>query len=206
MDARSTTISGLPANIDKGIVYIRDRVLPAVMGMDGFIGLSMLADRHSGRCIVTTAWEDGTALRRSADQVKAMRARAADVLGGPAVVEDWSIAVLHRAHPAPDGACARVTWTRGRPERLEQMTDAFRVSIVPRLEDIRGFCSVSVLVDPVQGRATTAVTYDSREAMHDALDRATQLRQDFTRHMSAQVLEVETFELVVAQLRVPETV
>ncbi|MGY2065565.1 hypothetical protein [Blastococcus sp. SYSU DS0619] len=206
MDARSTTISGDPANIDRGTVYIRDRVLPAVMGMDGFIGLSMLADRHSGRCIVTTAWEDSTAMHRSADPVKAMRARAADVLGGPAVVEDWSIAVLHRSRPAPDGAFARVTWTRGRPERLERMTDAFRGSIVPRLEDLAGFCSVSMLVDPADGRATTTVTYTDREAMREALDRATVLRQEFTRQMSAQVVEVATFELVVAQLRVPETV
>ncbi|WP_347057426.1 hypothetical protein ABC795_12035 [Blastococcus sp. HT6-30] len=206
MYARSTTTSGIPANIDKGVVYVRDRVLPAVMGMDGFIGLSMLADRHSGRGIVTTAWEDSTALHNSADQVKAMRARAADILGGPAVVEDWSIAVLHRSHHAPEGACARVTWTRGRPERLERMTDAFRMSIVPRLEDIPGFCSVSMLVDPAEGRATTTVTYDSREAMRQALDRATELRQEFTRHMSAQVVEVATFELVVARLQVPETV
>ncbi|MGY2082273.1 hypothetical protein [Blastococcus sp. SYSU DS0539] len=206
MHARSTTISGTPANIDKGLVYVRDRVLPAVMGMDGFIGLSMLADRHSGRCIVTSAWEDSAALNNSAGQVKAMRARAAEILGGPAVVENWSIALLHRSRPAPEGACARVTWTRGRPEALDRMTDAFGVSIVPRLEDLPGFCSVSMLVDPVDGRTTTTVTYDSREAMHEALDRATQLRQDFTRYMSAQVVEVATFDLAVAQLRVPETV
>src|SRR3712207_9063726 len=91
MCARSTTISGIPQSVDRGVVYVRDRVLPAVMGMDGFIGLSMLADRHSGRCIVTTAWEDTAALHRSADEVKAMRARAADILGGTAVVEEWTI-------------------------------------------------------------------------------------------------------------------
>ncbi|MGY1884201.1 hypothetical protein ACI799_02700 [Blastococcus sp. SYSU DS0753] len=206
MYARSTTIAGNPVQIDRGIVYIRDRVLPAVMGMDGFIGLSMLVDRHSGRCIVTTAWEDSTALHRSANQVKAMRARASDILGGPAVVDEWSIAVLHRMHSAPEGACARVTWTRGKPERLDRMTDAFGVSMLPRLEDLPGFCSVSLLVQPETGRATTAVTYDSRDAMHEALERATELRQEFTRQMSAQVVEVATYDLVVAELRVPETV
>ena len=206
MYARSTTISGDPQSVDRGVVYVRDRVLPAVMGMDGFIGMSMLADRHSGRCIVTTAWEDHAALQRSAREVKAMRARAATILGGPAVIQEWTIAILHRLRPAPPGACTRVTWTRGHPDRLDRMTDAFGVSIVPRLEDLPGFCSVSVLVDPTDGRASTAETYDSREALQQSLDRATDLRQEFTRSMGAQVLEVATYELVVAQLRVPETV
>ncbi|CCG04423.1 hypothetical protein [Blastococcus saxobsidens] len=206
MYARSTTITGTPVNVDRGVVYVRDRVLPAVLGMDGFVGLSMLADRHSGRCIVTTAWEDRAALHRSAGGVKAMRARTAEILGGPSTVEEWSIAVLHRVRPAPEGACARVTWTRGRPDRLDHMVDAFGVSLVPRLEDIPGFCSVSMLVDPTEGRSTTAVTYESREAIQASLDRATELRQEFSRLMGAQLLEVATFELVVAHLHVPETV
>lgn len=206
MYARSTTIAGTPANVEQGIGYVRDRVLPAVLGMDGFIGLSMLADRHSGRCIVTSAWEDTAALHRSAREVKAMRARTSEILGGPAVVDEWSIAVLHRFRPTGEGACARVTWTQGRPERLDRMIDAFGVSIVPRLVDLPGFCSVSMLVDPADGRATTAVTYGSRDEMHEALDRASELRHEFTRHMGTRVIEVATFDLVVAQLRVPETV
>ncbi|TYP90834.1 hypothetical protein [Blastococcus xanthinilyticus] len=206
MYARSTTITGDPANVDRGIVFVRDKVLPAVMGMDGFVGLSMLADRHSGRCVTTSAWEDRAALHRSANEVKGMRARAADILAGTAVHEEWTIAVLHRLHPAPEGACTRVTWTRGRPDRLDHMVDAFGVSMVPRLQDIPGFCSVSMLVDPPQGRSSTAVTYDSRESMQAALDRATELRQEFSRLMGAQLVEVATFELVVAHLHVPETV
>ena len=206
MYARTTTITGKPENVDRGLVYVRDRVLPAVLGMDGFVGLSMLADRQSGRCIVTSAWEDRAALDRSTGQVKAMRARTADILGGPATVEVWTIALLHRLHRAPEGACARVTWSRGAPERLHQMVDAFGVSVVPRLEDIPGFCSVSVLVDPADGRSTTAVTYASREAMEASVAAAAELRQEFSRLMGAELIEVAGFELVVAHLHVPETV
>ena len=206
MYARSTTITGTPENLDRGVVYVRDRVLPAVLGMDGFIGLSMLADRQTGRCIVTTAWEDRAALDRSAGEVKAMRARAADILGGSATVEEWTIALLHRLHRAPEGACVRVTWSRGEPARLDQMVDAFGVSIVPRLEDIPGFCSVSVLVDPADGRSTTAVTYASRADMEASLEVAAELRQEFSRLMDVELIEVGSFELVVAHLHVPETV
>ncbi|RBY97975.1 hypothetical protein DQ237_03520 [Blastococcus sp. TF02-8] len=206
MRARSTTVQGDPKNLDKGIRYVSDRVLPAVMGMDGFIGLSMLADRHTGRCIITSAWEDTAALHRSATEVKAMRARAADILGGPATVDAWTIDVLHRLHPTRPGACTRVTWMRNRPQHLDGMIDAFGMSIVPRLADLPGFCAVSMLTNHDDGRSTAAVTYDTRDAMQASLDQVTELRRDFTRAVGAEVVEVATYDLVVAQLRVPETV
>ncbi|MGH3331798.1 MAG: hypothetical protein ACRDPJ_10920, partial [Nocardioidaceae bacterium] len=69
MYARSTTINARPENIDAGIAYVRDDVLPKVQRIDGCTGLSMIVDRESGRCIVTAGWESEEALRNSADQV-----------------------------------------------------------------------------------------------------------------------------------------
>ena len=45
MYARSTTVLGDPSRIEAGIGYARDEVMPAMQQMDGFVGLSMLADR-----------------------------------------------------------------------------------------------------------------------------------------------------------------
>ena len=41
--------------------------MPALAAMDGYIGLSMLVDRESGRCIATSAWETEDALRTSTE-------------------------------------------------------------------------------------------------------------------------------------------
>ncbi len=82
MYARSTTIRGNPQSMDEGIAYVRDTVMPAVQQMDGCVGLSMLADRESGRCIVTAAWEDEAAMRASADGVSTLREQAREVMGG----------------------------------------------------------------------------------------------------------------------------
>ena len=48
----------------------RDEMMPAVRGMDGCVGLSMLADRESGTCIVTTSWRDRESMQASAEGVR----------------------------------------------------------------------------------------------------------------------------------------
>jgi quinol monooxygenase YgiN len=206
MYARSTTVRGKPQSVNDGIAYVRDKVMPAVQQMDGCVGLSMLADRATGRCIITTSWVDREAMHRSADGVRTMRRRAAELFGGEAEVDEWEIAVLHRMHEAHNGACARVIWSRSGAAQMDRMLDAFRMSMVPRLEDLPGFDSCSVMVDRITGRAATAVTYDSRHSMQEAEQMGMAMRQDFTGQLGMETTEVAEFDVVLAHLRVPETV
>ncbi len=206
MYARTTTVRGDPAAIDAGIAFLRHRVMPAVEGLPGYVGLSMLADRDSGRSITTTSWTDEAALTATGQQLRPLGARAAAILGGRPELQTWQIAVLHRVHEAPDGACTRVTWTRTHPDRLEQVLDAYLMSLLPRLEAMDGFCSASLLVDRREGRGAGAVTYADRGSLLRSRTGAAALRDGFTDATGTQVLEVAEFDLVLAHLRVPETV
>jgi hypothetical protein len=206
MYARSTTIRGNPQAMDEGIAYVREKVLPALQQMDGCVGLSMFSDRATGRCIVTSAWADAGSLRRSADGVTALRQRAAEIMGGEAGVEEWEIALLHRMHEIHHGACARVIRTESDPGQLNRAIDVFRMSLIPRIEDLPGFCSVSVMADRATGRCATSVSYDSRVSMAEAEGPGTAMREEFTRQMGMTVTDVADYDIEVADLRVPETV
>jgi quinol monooxygenase YgiN len=206
MYARSTTVRGNPQSLDDAIAYLRDEVMPAVQELEGCVGMSMMCDRDSGRCIATTAWETEEAMHDSESRLHDMRQRYAELLGGRPEVQEWEIAVLHRAHRAPEGACSRVIWSRGDPTDVERAMDAFRMAMLPRIEELPGFCSVSMLVDRENGRSVTATAYESRDAMDRASDTARSMREDFTGQMGGEITEVAEFELVLAHLRVPETV
>ncbi|MGY1813384.1 antibiotic biosynthesis monooxygenase [Blastococcus sp. SYSU D00820] len=206
MYARSTTIRGNPQALDEGIAMVRDEVMPMVQGMSGCVGLSMLADREAGRCIVTTAWADEGAMRASAESVRESRDRAAEMFGGTPEVQEWEIALLHRMSEAGDTGCCRLIWSQGDPARVDDMVDAFRMTLLSRMEDLPGFCSCSLLVDRASGRAVTAVTYDSRRSMEAAADQGRAMRTEFAERMGAEITEVAAFDLVLAHLRVPETV
>jgi quinol monooxygenase YgiN len=206
MYARSTTIQADPQKIDDGLAHVRDTVMPAVQEMDGCVGLSMLADRDSGRCIITTAWADEEAMRSSAEGVRSIRDRAAEAFGGQPAVQEWEIAVLHRMRDTGDGACARLVWSRAEPDHVDRTLDAYRMNLMPRLEELPGFCSVSLLVGRSEGRAVSAVTYESREAMERSREQATAMREEFATTTGVAITDVAEMDLLLAHLRVPETV
>ena len=152
MYARSTTINGDSGAIDAGIAYVRDQVMPMLTEMPGFVGLSMMVDRESGRSIATASWASRDAMTASAAGVTAVRAKAAEIMGGVPVVDEWEIAMMHREHEARAGSCCRVTWVQMDPEGIDSMIDRFRATVLPSLEEMSGFCSASLLIDRANGR------------------------------------------------------
>jgi quinol monooxygenase YgiN len=206
MYARSTTMRVRPEAVADLIAFVRDDVMPTVTELDGCVGLSVLSDPDTGRCIVTSAWETADAMHASAERVGAARDQAAERFGAAPEVQEWEIAVLHRAHRAGDGACARVTWARTDAAGLDRVTDAYRESLMPWWEETPGFCSNSLMIDRRDGRCASAVVFESREAMAHTRDQFTTLREEFASRMGMEILEVAEFDLTLAHLRVPETV
>ena len=206
MYARSTTMRVRPEAVDDLVTFVRDDVMPMATELDGCVGLSVLSDRDTGRCIVTSAWETADAMHASAERIGAAREQAAQRFGAAPEVQEWEIAVLHRAHRVGDGACARVTWTRTDPGNLDRVIDAYRESLMPWWEETPGFCSNSLMVDRRDGRCASAVVFESREAMAHTRDQFTTLREEFASRMGVEIPEVGEFDLTLAHLRVPETV
>jgi len=202
--ARSTTIQAQPSSIDAGIAHVRDEVMPALQAMAGFVGLSLLVDRQSGRCIATSAWETEEAMRASAEELRPIRDRAAQMFGGTADTDEWEIAALHRDHNAPNGARVRTTWVKVPQDQMDQGIEYYKSSVLPQLEDLDGFCSASLLVDRASGRGVASVTFDSLDAMERNRDQATALKIASMREAGVEELDEREFELALAHLRVPE--
>lgn len=204
--ARTTTIQAQPSSIDAGIAYVRDEVMPALQEMDGYVGLSLMVDRQSGRCIATSAWETDEAQRASAERIGPVRDRAAEAFGGSATFEAWEIAVLHREHSSDTGACVRATWVTVPPDQMDAGIEYFRTSVLPQIEHLDGFRSASLLVDRGSGRAVSSVSFASRDAMERNREQATTLKTESMSKAGATEVDEGEFELALAHLRVPEMI
>jgi quinol monooxygenase YgiN len=190
--------------IDQGIAQVRDEVLPAVTAMDGCIGLSMMVDRTSGECIVTTAWESEEKMKATAEAVKPLRDRATEILSGTSSVQEWEIAVVHRDHRAGDGSYSRSTWLTTDPEEADHALDVYRMAVLPKIEELDGFCSASMLIDRATGMAVGTVAFDSKAALDASRAAGEAIRAAASQQIGAQVLDVHEYELALAHLHVPE--
>lgn len=205
MHARSSTFRGRPEHLARGIGYVRATGMPSVLQLEGCVGLSTLADPASGRCIATTSWANAAAMHDSRDGVRPVREHTAELLGGEPEIQEWEIVLLHRLFAAPAGACVRLVWHECLPDAVDDAIDAYRMTMLDGLEDLSGFCSISLLVARTEGRAVSAITFVDRATMERARDRALGLSQQFTTSTGVVITDSGEFDLVLPHLRVPET-
>jgi heme-degrading monooxygenase HmoA len=196
--ARSTTFRGRPDNIDAGIAFVMNEAAPMLDRIEGCRGLSMLVDRETGQCIATSSWESEAAMRASEDQLRPIRDRGRDILGGSMEMDEWEIAVMHRTH---HGECCRVSWLQG---DVDAMTETLRVGILPRLEQTPGFCSASLLVNRSAGLGCATTAWDTRDAMEASRPAADDMRSRTAADARGQIVDVHEFDLAYAHLHVPE--
>ncbi len=204
--ARSITIMGDPRKLDSGIEFVRDEVQPMISSMDGCIGLSMLVDRATGHCIVTSAWRDEESMQASNAGLMSVRARGGEILGGEPQVEEWEVGVMHRDHDAQAGSCCRVTWMQLKHSDIDRAMGVYKSGLLPMIESLDGFCSVSLLIDRVTGRACSTVAFDSRASMDATRDQVVKIREGGAIEAGVDVTDVIEFDLPIAHLRLPELV
>ena len=198
MFARSTTVQVRPRSLDAAVARVRDDVMPAVPETEGCLGVSMLVNPTSGRCIVTSAWLTEGAM--TADQRLQPLVDRATTGSAIPEVEDWEIGVVHRDHTSGPGAWVRVSWVHVEPEQVDRLAELYRMVLLPTMVGFGGFCSASLLLDRPSGHAVSSVTFDSYQAMRATRTLAAGVRE----HVDGEVLEVDELQLAVAHLRVSE--
>ena len=178
--------------------------MPDILNMPGCVGLSLLVDHATGRCIATSSWQDEESMHATTDSVRPLRDRfVAETGASDSIVDEWEIALMHRDHRTMEGARARVSWLVGDPTSIDDSVESLR-AILPLLDQLPGFCSASLLVNRQAGSAVSTVIYDSADTLAQTRARANELRSHVAEQTGAEVLEVAEFELAVAHLRVPE--
>jgi len=135
-------------------------------------------------------------MRASTEQVREIGERAREVIGGSVEVEEWEIAVMHRTQHAE---CCRVSWLQG---DIDAMTEALRVRILPELEQVHGFCSVSLLVNRSSGLGCVTTAWESRAAMEASRAQAGNMRSLAASEARGDIVDVHEFELAFAHLHV----
>ena len=89
MHARLTRFDGAPDRIDDAVRQTDEVWLPKLREVDGFRGVTTLADRSTGTIISITFWKSEDAMRASDEKLSSVRKDVAD-------------AVAVRSQPTPE--------------------------------------------------------------------------------------------------------
>ena len=103
MFASVSTYQGPPEQIDEGLRYAQENIVPSLQEVEGFEGVYLLVDRQSGKVLTVTLWESEEALRASEEEANKLRGEhrgrwdqvAAEEAAGPegAGVEWYEVAI-----------------------------------------------------------------------------------------------------------------
>ena len=95
MFARMSTLEGPPDQMDEGLRYVREQVLPLMQQQDGFKGFIALGDRQSGKLIGVSLWESEQAMRASEEAGDRARGDPAEVVSASGVdVERYEVGLF----------------------------------------------------------------------------------------------------------------
>ena len=78
MHARVTRFEGSPADMEKGVKLIKERIIPEAKKMSGFKNGYWLVDRSSGKGYAITLFESESSVRSSEGASEQTRKEAAD--------------------------------------------------------------------------------------------------------------------------------
>ena len=73
MFASVSTYQGPPDQIDDGLRYAQENIVPSLQEVEGFEGVYLLVDRQSGKVLTITLWESEEALRASEEETTQLR-------------------------------------------------------------------------------------------------------------------------------------
>ena len=82
MFARVSRLQEPIDNIDESVRQFREKIIPQVETMTGFLGLESMVDRATGETLSITYWESEDAMRDSEAEANRVREEAAQIAEG----------------------------------------------------------------------------------------------------------------------------
>jgi hypothetical protein len=168
MFTRLLTFRGA-TDIDAGLEYLREEVLPILETQRGFRGVSASADGVGNLLTILSLWD--TEADRSASDSALGKARevALKLVGGALEVENFEEVVQVSAEPPVVGRVLNVVRVRMEPVSMVDNIAWFKESIVPMITAQEGFSALSNMVDWVTGSGLSGSVFENKECADSSL-------------------------------------
>jgi heme-degrading monooxygenase HmoA len=199
MFTRVVTFTGA-TDIDAGLRYLQDTVVPLLREQNGFRGVTASADRQGAVLGVLTLWETEADRDASESTLTKARAEAQRVVGGQITVEHFEELLVDVVKVPAIGSALLVRRISMDPSRIDENLDFFRREVLPVMRSSAGFCAVRTMVNRQTGDGATGTVWTDRGAL-DAWVEASEARRRNAADRGVTFRELSKREVIFAELR-----
>jgi heme-degrading monooxygenase HmoA len=173
---RITIVNGA-TNIDGGIEYMKNEVIPGLRQQKGYRGISISGDRTNGVVNVLAQWETQADMDASESATDKARQEAVNVMGGEFTVERYEQLVSEMQAPGPSlGSKLHIREIRMDPAKIDENLEFFKQVIVPEFKASKGFLSVRNLMNRTTGDGRVGTMWADEASLQAQLAQTEQRR------------------------------
>ena len=198
MYTRLLTFTGA-SDIDAGVGYLREQVLPVLNAQRGYRGVTASGDRASGTLHILSLWETEEDRAASESALGKARDEALEVVGGALEIENFEQVVEAISKRPGPGCTLNVVRVRMDPATVEQNIAWFKEAIAPMITGQPGFCSLRNMVDRQSGRAISGSVFEDK-ASADASLAGIPERRDAAQERGITFEDIGQREILFAEL------
>jgi heme-degrading monooxygenase HmoA len=177
MHTRLLTFTGAK-DIDGGVDFLREKVVPVLNEQKGYRGVTASADRSGGVLGILSLWETEADRDSSESALAKARQEGLDTIGGELTVETFEQLLAEVDEPPRPGSSLMVTRISMDPAKIDENVAFFKSEVLPRIKANAGFQAVRDMINRKTGQGLVGTAWANRDAMKAAADEAQSRRQE----------------------------
>jgi heme-degrading monooxygenase HmoA len=188
-------------NIDHGVEYLRDVVVPQLQQQRGFRAVHASGDRAAGTFSVLTLWDTREDLDASESAGEKLRTESLAVLGGSKpTVERFEQTVEEYGLQRPTSSSRlQITWLKMDPALVDDNLEFFKASVLPEISSTPGFQALRQLIDRRTGEGAVGIVWADHETLQASEARMEQ-RRDLAASRGLEFGDTAELEILFAAM------
>lgn len=164
MHTRLLTFTGA-TDIDGGVHYLRQEVLPILAAQQGYRGVTASGNRAAQVLGILSVWDREEDRASSDSALGRAREEALEIVGGSLTVENLEVAAADLTKPINVGCSLLVTRLSMDPALVDEVIAFFKSDVLPVFKSQPGFCGLHNMIDRATGKAIVGSAWETQEAL-----------------------------------------
>jgi len=199
MYTRMLTFRGA-TDIDGGVTYLRQEVLPILTAQHGYRGVTASGNRSTNVLGILSLWETKEDRASSDSALGKAREEAVKIVGGNLTVENLEQMVAEVVKPIAVGCSLFVTRVSMDPSTVDENVAFFKSDVLPVITSQPGFCALRNMVDRTTGKGAVGSVWETPEAL-DVFVAMQPERRKIAESRGVHFDEQETREILFANIK-----